>query len=235
MSAAVEYEIDGPLIAEVFRLLGGADWEPLPRHRHDLPREQIELQQKARIITATAQLVVENGYENTKPREIAQHAGVSTRTFYSLFKDKEDAFLAGYTLMDGIVLGIIRTPLDVSDPRRTLRDASGAFLRQIASAPLFTRLRLVEGRTAGPRVLARQYEMYDAMVDRLMEDVRAIAEADPSVFVPSRPVMTILVTGVSGLVLQHLVEHGHETIPDLQPALVELFERILYGDAAQAP
>ncbi|MBJ7330277.1 MAG: TetR/AcrR family transcriptional regulator [Solirubrobacteraceae bacterium] len=235
MSAPVDYEIDEPLIAEVMRLLSGAEWAPLPRHRHGIPREEIELQQRARIITATAQHVVEHGYTNTKPREIATRAGVSTRTFYDLYADKEAAFFAAYSLLDGVMIRIIRTPFDVADPRAALRGGIGAFLRQLAAAPLFTRLRLVEGRFAGQKVLERQYEMYDAMVDRLHADVQVVAESDPSVFVPTRGAMTILVTGISGLVLQHLVEHGHETLPELEPAIIEICERVVFGDAAERP
>ncbi|MGK2939066.1 MAG: hypothetical protein ACSLFR_14860 [Solirubrobacteraceae bacterium] len=62
MTAEHEYEIDGPLIEEVFRLTATEERTPLPRHRHNLTRSQVETAQRARIIVATAEVVNELGY-----------------------------------------------------------------------------------------------------------------------------------------------------------------------------
>ena len=192
--------------------------------------------QRARIIVATAELVAEFGYEGTTPRAIAGRAGVSTKTFYELYADKQAAFLAGYTLLDGIVMQIIRTPVDLTDPRRAIRDITAAFLRQLADAPLFTRIRIVEGRAAGPVALQRRTEIYEAMVDAFTVAIDGLAEDDPALRPPGRDVLMILVAGIGGLVLQQVVAHGPEALPALQPAIVDAIERVVLpeppGDTA---
>lgn len=54
---------------------------------------EVTLHQRARIDRAIVEVVAERGYEHATVREIAQVAGVSTRTFYQHYSGKEDCFL----------------------------------------------------------------------------------------------------------------------------------------------
>ena len=64
----------------------------LPAGRGSLPAEATRFLQRARILDATAQAVAEEGYAG-RPRSIRRRAGVSSRTFYEHFTDKQDAVL----------------------------------------------------------------------------------------------------------------------------------------------
>jgi AcrR family transcriptional regulator len=81
-----EHEIDGQLISEVF------------------------------AAPATAEVVTEAGYAAASSKAIIERAGVSSKTFYALFGDEESAFLAAFTLLDGVVVGYARNPPDIEDP-----------------------------------------------------------------------------------------------------------------------
>lgn len=231
MATPTEFPIDGPLIGEVFRLGLGQD-EPgtLPRHRHDLSREQVETTQKARIILATAEIVTEQGYAKASSRAIIDRAGVSSKTFYAHFRGKEDAFLAGYTLLDGVMLQASQQPITIEQPRTDLRAAVQAALERLAAWPLFARMRLIEGRAAGPVADERRLAMWSAQTD-VFE--RAIVEArkhDDRIGLPTRAALSVLVMGLSDLMAGHIATRDAESLPELAPAMVEAIERFLVGD-----
>lgn len=224
-----EYEIDGQLIGEVFALTATEERRPLPRHRHNLTRTQVETVQRARIIVATAEVVTEVGYAAASSKAIIERAGVSSKTFYALFGDKESAFLAAFTLLDGVVVGYARNPPDVEDPIGRAEDGVRAFLEQLASTPLFTRLRIVEGPAAGHRALERQRTLNREFARLLVRLVAEEAERDGALNVPDEEVMLLFVGGIAELVLAHVLEHGTSTLPDLTPTITDGFARLVYG------
>jgi AcrR family transcriptional regulator len=218
--------VDAELIGEVLALSAGASRAPLPRHRHGLTREQVLTAQRARILVATAQVVTEVGYAAASTRAIIGRAGVSSKSFYALYADKEAAFFAAFTLLDGLVLHAVRRPLETADPRRTLRQGVEAFLRTLAGWPLITRMHAVEARAAGPRVLAHRTAIYAELVGALRQAVAAAAQTDPAISVPSDAVLMAVVGGIGELVLQHVVAHDAAALPELAPDVVDLIERV---------
>ena len=95
------------------------DSETLPRHRHKLSRETVQKAQRRRILRATADAVADQGYRAATVADIVRRAGVSTRTFYELYADKEAAVCAVYDTVDGIFEHYYKSP-DVpraADPR----------------------------------------------------------------------------------------------------------------------
>ncbi len=224
-----EYEIDGPLIEEVFRLTATEERTPLPRHRHNLTRSQVETAQRARIIVATAEVVNELGYAAASSKAIIERAGVSSKTFYALFGDKESAFFATFSLLDGIVVGVIHDAPHPEDPRRQADEAIRGFLEQIAAIPLFTRLRVVEGPAAGHRALERQRAINREFARSIHRLMTAAAEVDPTIRVPGEEVLLMFVGGVGELVLAHILEHGTASLPDLSPTVYEMLELLAFA------
>src|SRR5271165_5461613 len=68
----------------------------LPSGRHGLLRSFVAANQRERIMAAVGQAAAEVGYAEMSVEAIVARAGVSRRTFYEHFKNKEDAFLAAY-------------------------------------------------------------------------------------------------------------------------------------------
>src|SRR4029077_11603572 len=66
----------------------------LPRGRHGIPQEVIAANQRLRLMSATAAVIVEQGYASLAVGDVIDRAGVSRATFYKLFKDKHDCVLA---------------------------------------------------------------------------------------------------------------------------------------------
>lgn len=67
---------------------------PLPRGRHKLSREEVRASQRARLLQSMETLVNEQGYAATSVPAVVKHARVTGRTFYELFDDKADCFIA---------------------------------------------------------------------------------------------------------------------------------------------
>ena len=76
----------------------------LPSGRHGLTREAVVASQRSRLIDAMAQVVAERGYPATTVADVVERAGVSRRTFYEQFADKEACFLAAYDV--GLTAGL---------------------------------------------------------------------------------------------------------------------------------
>src|SRR5258708_3894882 len=70
--------------------------QQLPSGRHGLLPSFVAANQRARILSAVAQAAAGLGYAEMNVEAVIARAGVSRRTFYEHFKNKEDAFLAAY-------------------------------------------------------------------------------------------------------------------------------------------
>src|ERR1700733_9611038 len=68
---------------------------PVLRPGHDgLPRGHVTEIQRARMLSAAVEAIEENGYARLTVAQVISRAKVSRKTFYDLFVDREDCFLA---------------------------------------------------------------------------------------------------------------------------------------------
>src|SRR5512146_434238 len=58
------------------------------------PREEVERNQRERLSGAMVAVAAEKGYNATTIADLSRVSGVSSRTFYDLFGDKRNCFLA---------------------------------------------------------------------------------------------------------------------------------------------
>src|SRR5215831_8728282 len=131
----------------------------LPSGRHGLQRSFVAANQRERILSAVAKAVAALGYAETSVEAIIERAGVSRRTFYDHFKNKEDAFLAAYDAAIHQQVKYVRLAyLKQSTARERLRAGIGAYLQFLANEPEFARMCIVEVLAAGPRAIARRNE-----------------------------------------------------------------------------
>jgi AcrR family transcriptional regulator len=66
----------------------------LPPGRHGIPRAVVVGNQRQRILEATATLVRQHGFVNVSVDAIVAEAGVSRRTFYEQFANRQEALVA---------------------------------------------------------------------------------------------------------------------------------------------
>jgi AcrR family transcriptional regulator len=111
--------------------------------------------QRGRLLDAIAQVVAEKGYGPATVADVIERAGVSRKTFYEHFRDKEACFLAAYDTGVAVLLATMR---EAGDTRARVR----AYLETLAAEPAFARTFLIEVAAAGARALRRRREVHDA-------------------------------------------------------------------------
>src|SRR5689334_4382607 len=112
----------------------------LPRGPHRLTRETVMESQRGRMLDAMAQAVAEKGYPATTVADVIARAGVSRKTFYEQFRDKEDCFLAAYDTGVDLLLGTLREAgADAPDLLTRARARTRAYLETLAEEPGFAR------------------------------------------------------------------------------------------------
>ena len=199
----------------------------LPSGRHGLPREAVVASQRARLIEAMVNVVSVKGYAATTVADVVERAGVSRRTFYEQFADREACFLAAYDAGLAAVLARIgAAAADGPDPgwRDRARAGVEAFLGLLASEPAFARALQVEILTAGPAALDRRAGML-VMFSGIWRNVHERARAEePSL--PELPdeLFTVLTAGFEELIRDCLRTRGPEALPELaDPILRTVF------------
>jgi AcrR family transcriptional regulator len=118
---------------------------------------QVTEVQRTRMLAATVQVVGELGYEKMSVARVTARAGVSRRTFYDLFVDREACFLAAFseTVERARVLAC-EAAVGERDWRGRIRAGLAALLQLFAEEPLAGRVLVVDALKAGPVVLERR-------------------------------------------------------------------------------
>jgi AcrR family transcriptional regulator len=118
--------------------------------------------QQTRLLDAAAEVVVEEGVGRISARRVSARAGMSTKTFYDLFADGEDCFLA---VFDRAVeeLAAVAGPAWAGEDEwvERVRGALVVLLGCLERDPALARVVFVEALGAGPRVLGRRAEVLD--------------------------------------------------------------------------
>jgi AcrR family transcriptional regulator len=181
--------------------------------------------QRARLLEAMARAVAHKGYAKTTVSDVVALAGVSRRTFYEHFSDKEDCFLATYGTGADALIGAVATTVVRSGATEwadQVRIGLEAYLSLLASDPDFAHALLVDVLGAGPRAVQLRRQVFSGFVqlwtpppgstDPLGEAARRLPDA----------YLRALVGGISELVQEHILTHGPETLEELVPTLYDL-------------
>jgi len=148
---------------------------------------------------------------------IIARAGVSRRTFYEHFRNKEDAFLAAY---DAVVhqqaRHIRRAYFEEQTVRERLRAGIRAYMQFTASEPELARMCIVEVLAAGPRAIARRNDAM-RMFAEIIED--NIHELIPGCRRAALAAETI-VGGIHEVVFSRILANRIDELPDLADDLL---------------
>ncbi len=148
----------------------------------DLGRvERMAKFQRGRILTAMAEVCAAHGAANVTVAQVVERAGVSRRTFYELFRDRETCFLAAF---EEAIARATRYVLEDRDPTASwpARTRSGltGLLRFIEQERGLGRLLVVDSLGAGARALARRAEVLARLVAAVDEGRAELgARAEP--------------------------------------------------------
>jgi AcrR family transcriptional regulator len=207
----------------------------LPRGPHRLAREVIEASQRGRLLDAMAQVVSEKGYLATTVADVIAHAGVSRRTFYEHFRDKEDCFLAAYDTGVEVLLDTVRQAGEgIEDPLERTRARVRAYLETLAAEPAFARTFEIEIAAAGPRAQARRREVYERFAAVAREDSAAARRQLPGLPDPPDDVYLAAVGATDAVVSARVAEGRIEELGELEPVVLHIQLALIVGIAPPA-
>lgn len=133
--------------------------------RNGLARDRVADIQRVRMLAAMVEVVAERGVGGVTVAHVVARSGVSRRTFYEIFEDREDCFLAAF---DDGVERIGRVVVSAYGGQARWRDAVRAGLMALLGCledePHLGRLVVVEALGAGSRALERRRRVVDVLV-----------------------------------------------------------------------
>jgi len=192
---------------------------PLRPGPNGLPRGHVTEIQRARMLAAAVETVQEVGYARMTVAQVIARARVSRKTFYDVFADREDCFLAAFDQ----ALDRAREEVTVAyDGEAAWRDAIRAGLARLLALmdqdPALARLCVVEALGAGERALAARAQALDelaSVVDRGRGASRTMRE-------PSALTAEGVVGAVFAVLHARLVEPEGPPLSDLLGPLMSM-------------
>ena len=179
-------------------------YKRLPHGPHRLQRDEVVLNQRARIHGALIEAVAHDGYEGTSVKQVIELAGVSRRSFYEQFANKQDCFLVTFDLIVNRDLQQIRRAyLAAEGP---LEQRARAAFERLAKAIQEDRkasiLVVLEAQRAGAAGLLRVRRAARACEQMLG---RGFAEAPDATPLPV-PIVRAIAGGLQGIAASALRE-----------------------------
>ena len=194
--------------------------------RHGLSRQAVVASQRERILEAMVGAVARRGYATARVVDVIGRAGVSRKTFYQLFRDKEECFLAAHDEVVGRLFAAaskaFQSAAGQAWPER-IRGAMTALLVALAEDPAAAKLAIVDVFAAGPKALARR----DAGLRRFADCVDA-GRSESSVELPGITARAII-GGVNELLYADIRRGATAELPTRLPEIVFWITESLLG------
>jgi AcrR family transcriptional regulator len=188
----------------------------------------IEMQRR-RLLLAFMELVSEHGLEGASVGSVCKRAGVSRRTFYEIFTDREDCLLAA---LDAATERLIETVLPAWEGKRgwsaRVRASLLALLECFDRESGLARLCVVETLRAGPEAAERRKHILDALTHAIDECRSESKQAS------SLPPLTAqgVVGGALSVIHARLLEEHHAPLAELINPLMGMIVHPYLGPAA---
>jgi AcrR family transcriptional regulator len=208
--------------------------EVLPRPVPVSVREQLRASQRGRLICAVTDSVADKGYAATSVADVIERAGVSRKTFYAHFADKEACFLAAYdTGAEAIYAAMVEAVQGLETWDEILESVLATWLEFLQADLAFTRAHMIEFWAAGDAARERWKARRDrtaSLLKLLHERVRA---DDPGVVPVSDVLISAAVGGVNRVVISHVLSGDPAPLTDLAPDLLRFVKMILASHEAR--
>ena len=203
--------------------------DQLPPGRHGIPRDEIVESQRTRMLRAVLEVVAAKGWQETRITDIIARAGVSRKTFYEHFEEKDECFLAAYDAeLTQLTEAVASAFLGEGARPWTdqVRAAVTAFLRYLAERPAAARVCMVDAMGAGPRAIAKR----EAALRNFTYLVDA-GRSEAKVEVPGRTAVAVL-GGANELIAAELLHGSATNLETLAPDMVYLITLPFVGPEA---
>jgi AcrR family transcriptional regulator len=175
--------------------------------------------QRQRILAAVAEAASTRGYARMSVEDVVRGAGVSRRTFYELFANKDQVFLEAYDQVASLLLSAVRAANEGEEGFAN-RVTAGfrTFLELLEASPAFARMCIVEVMAAGPEAVAKRTAVMGEFAKLIEENART--QLDQPGSAPALHAQTI-VAGAYEVVYRMIAAGETDRLSTLLPDLVE--------------
>jgi AcrR family transcriptional regulator len=192
---------------------------PLPAGRHGLSPRFVRDHQRERILLATLEVAGDSGFQALTVDQIIAAAGVSRRTFYDHFANRDAAFVAAYDAVVDRVLAHVGDACTEADGfADRLHRGLEALVDVLVAEPAIARAVVVEvlaSSAPGPARRDKVLRRFASMLDE------AAADTPPGRSRPTSPLTaSTVVGGINEVVATRLVRGHAAELPSLVPDLV---------------
>jgi AcrR family transcriptional regulator len=186
----------------------------------ELSRRQVADIQRARILVAAVETVEELGYSGMTVAQVIGRAKVSRKTFYDLFTDRQDCFIAVFEETIARMRALAeKACADGASWDESVRSVLTRLLAFLEEEPALASICLVEAQGAGTRVLERRAQVLGELaeiVDRGRTAPDAIHEPPPQITAEG------LVGAVFTVLQTRLLERRDEPFTELLGPLMSM-------------
>ena len=169
-----------------------------------LARTRVANIQRMRMLGAMVREISERGVANVSVGHVVARSGVSRRTFYEIFEDREDCFLAAFDdALKNVAATVILAYEKPGQWHQRVRAGLEALLECLDCDRAMARLLIAESLAAGPRALERRQSVL-AHIIQVIDEGRPEAKGGESL-------PPLIAEGVVGGVLSVLYARLTET------------------------
>jgi AcrR family transcriptional regulator len=206
------------------RVGGGA-----PQEGNGAVRDQLSDIQRARILSAMFEVATQRGASNVTVANVVERSGVSRRTFYELFTDCDDCFLAAFE--DAVSFAAERVlPAYEAENGWSQKIRAGliALLCFLDEQPAIGRVLIVESFSGAPGTSARRKRLISTLTEAIE---RGREQTKVGIAIPSLTGEGI-VGGVLTVIHSRLMEQDGEPLVKLANPLMSMIVLPYLGAAA---
>jgi AcrR family transcriptional regulator len=177
-----------------------------------------------RLLQALAEVVADKGLAAVTVADVVRVAGVSKRTFYEHFADKEGCFLTLYRLASASALHTLRAAVQPALPwQAQVETALRAYFAHLSAGPRLLRTLFVEIHHLGEAGATARREVMGSLADFMCETVnrdRPVAQA-------LSPAMAMAAVGaITELVLQAIERNEQAELERLVPVASDIVRKL---------
>ncbi|MGA9285291.1 MAG: TetR family transcriptional regulator [Solirubrobacteraceae bacterium] len=224
-------DADAVVAGDIETQLGGDSGERRKSARVErrLQGMHVAEMQRRRVLLACIEVVAARGWAEASVRHICARAGVSRRTFYDSFEEREECFAAAFDdLVDSIAAAVAPALAGGGRWRTRVRAATGVLLEVFERDRAVARVCLVESLKAGPALLERRRRMLAALAG-LVDEGRGEARSGAG---PAPLTAESVVGGAIAIVHERLVADEHPALLELLNPLMSMIVTPYLGAAA---
>jgi AcrR family transcriptional regulator len=191
-------------------------------------RAQLADLQRARLLSAMFDVATERGAANVTVAHVTERSGVSRRTFYEVFEDREDCFLAAFEQALEFASERVLPAYESQEKwRERIRAALSALLMFLDEEPVVGKLLIVESLSGGSTTLERRRQAIARITSAIDAGREEMKAASP-------PPLTAegIVGGVFSVIHSRLMEADRGPLLELLNPLMSMIALPYLGATA---